>query len=108
MDLIKLDNALTLIDETTQKQYVALVEQKDALDKQIKELKEVIFQKLNDENIKTLKTDFLTITIIDESYKEVFDEKLFKSENPMLYDKYVSLKTTPKSMRILTKKKGGE
>ena len=109
VELMKLnDSALNVVPNDLQQQYVALVEQKDALDKQLKELKEIIFQKLNDENIKSLKTDYLTITIIDESFKESFDEKRFKAENPKLYDSYITLKTSPKTMRILTKKKGGE
>lgn len=106
-EIVKKDDGLILIDPAEETRYMALLERKEEIDKELQELKKTITERLNEENIKQFKTDNMTITIIDEQMKEYFDTDKFREENPKLYDRYVKFKKTSAQTRILIKKKGG-
>ena len=106
-DIIKRDAGLILIAPEEENRYMDLIERKEEIDKELQELKKMITERLNEENIKQFKTDNMTITVIDEQMKEYFDADKFREENPKLYDRYVKFKKTSAQTRIIVKKKGG-
>lgn len=103
MELIKQENgALALGAEISlkianlEKAYKDIKEQEEALKKQVLEAME-------DNNIKKLDNELLTITYIEPTDRETFDSKTFKADNPDLYDAYVRMSTTKSSIRIKVK-----
>ncbi len=103
MDLIKFENNVLVLDkETSQK--IAEFEKaiKDMQEKE-KALKEAILNEMKAKNIIKIDTPELSITYVDETYKESFDSKLFKEQNPDLYDAYVKVSTVKASLRLKVK-----
>lgn len=103
MDLIKVENGLSILDaETSQK--IADFEKsiKDMQEKE-KALKEAILEEMKQKNIIKIDTPELSITYVDETYKESFDSKLFKEQNPDLYDAYVKMSPVKASLRLKVK-----
>lgn len=98
---------LSILDEKTQSEYLALVERKTEIDLRLSEIKAEIMKKMDEQQIRQIKTPSLTISFIDEQLKETFNKDAFKKDNPKLYDEYVSFTKSPKTLRILVKK-GGE
>lgn len=64
------------------------------------EIKKAVLQAMQENSIKKFESDELTITYVEGQNREYFDQKAFKSENPDLYDGYVSFKETAPSIRI--------
>ena len=54
-------------------------------------------------NIIKIDTPELSITYVDETYKESFDSKLFREQNPDLYDNYVKMSPVKASLRLKVK-----
>lgn len=103
MDLIKFENNVLVLDkETSQK--IAEFEKaiKDIQEKE-KALKEAILNEMQAKNIVKIDTPELSITLVAETYKETFDSKLFKEQNPDLYDSYVKMSTVKASLRLKVK-----
>lgn len=103
MELIKVENGLSILDpETSQK--IAEFEKaiKDIQEKE-KALKEAILEEMKQKNIIKIDTPELSITYVDETYKESFDNKLFREQNPDLYDNYVKMSPVKASLRLKVK-----
>ena len=103
MDLIKFENNVLVLDkETSQK--IAEFEKaiKDMQEKE-KALKEAILNEMEAKNIIKIDTPELSITYVAETSKETFDTKLFKADNPDLYDSYVKMSTVKSSLRLKVK-----
>ena len=103
MELIKVENGLSILDaETSQK--IADFEKsiKDMQEKE-KALKEAILEEMKKKNIIKIDTPELSITYVDETYKENFDSKLFREQNPDLYDSYVKMSTVKAGLRLKVK-----
>ena len=103
MDLIKFENNVLVLDkETSQK--IAEFEKtiKDMQEKE-KALKEAILNEMQAKNIVKIDTPELSITLVAETYKETFDSKSFKEENPDLYDNYVKMSPVKASLRLKVK-----
>ena len=64
------------------------------------EIKKAVLQAMQENSIKKFESDELTITYVEGQNREYFDQKAFKSDNPDLYDGYVSFKETAPSIRI--------
>lgn len=67
---------------------------------QDEEIKKTILQGMIDNGIKQFKSDDLTITLIESQEREYFDQKAFRTDNPDLYDGYVSFRKQAPSIRI--------
>ena len=103
MDLIKFENNVLVLDkETSQK--IAEFEKtiKDIQEKE-KALKEAILNEMQAKNIVKIDTPELSISYVAETYKETFDTKLFKEQNPDLYDGYVKMSPVKASLRLKVK-----
>lgn len=103
MDLIKFENNVLVLDkETSQK--IAEFEKtiKDMQEKE-KALKEAILNEMQAKNIVKIDTPELSISYVAETYKETFDSKSFKEQNPDLYDSYVKMSPVKASLRLKVK-----
>ena len=70
-------------------------EQEETLKKAIKaEMEAKGILKVQDE------TNGMTITYIAPTYRETFDSKKFKADNPDMYDEYVKFSPVKSSIRI--------
>ena len=60
-----------------------------SLEKKEKELKEFVYQKMTENDIKKIETPFLIVTRVLPSKSQRFDSNAFKKDYPDLYDKYM-------------------
>lgn len=67
------------------------------------ELKAAILHEMEQKNVLKIDNDELTISYVGSTYREQFDSKKFKAENPEQYDKYVKIATVKPSVRIKVK-----
>lgn len=77
--------------------------QKENLDKQSK-LKEDLKQSLIDNNQKSVKNDFWTVTYIAEHTKTTFDREKFEKKYPVLAQQFTKVSTVSDSTRWTKKK----
>lgn len=99
-ELITVSQGVALLDAQTAVR-IAEFERKM---KEIKEaedaLKTAILEEMEDKDIKSIKTDDMTISYIAASDRESLDTKRLKSENPDIYDAYVKISPVKSSIRI--------
>lgn len=97
-------NEITLVnynlpDEVRKK----IIEQKlefEQKEREWKETKDALFKMLEDNNIKKLELDGITITYKDEYTRESFNTKKFRKDHPDMYDDYTSISTVKPSVLI--------
>lgn len=80
-----------------------LVKQISSYNEMLDQLKAQICEYMEQSNIKSLKSDTLSITYVPETKKMSFDSKLFRKENPELYERYKTESTTKAYVKISTK-----
>lgn len=103
MDLIKIENNTVLLNPETSKQIASFEKAIKELQEKEKALKESILDEMQKKNIIKVDTEDITITYVAETYKETFDSKLFKEQNPDLYDAFVRISPVKASLRIKVK-----
>lgn len=103
MDLIKFENNVLALDKKTS-QKIALFEKTiKYMQEKEKALKEAILNEMQAKKIIKIDTPELSITYVAETYRETFDTKLFKEQNPDLYDGYVNISVVKPSLRLKVK-----
>lgn len=65
-----------------------------------KDLRQAILYEMEEKGIIQIKTDELIISYVAPSDRENFDSKLFRAENPLIYDEYVTMSPVKSSIRI--------
>ncbi len=103
MELIKIENGVALLNPETSQKIAEFERQVKAIKEQEDQLKETILNEMKAQNIIKLDTPELSISYIDESFREQFDSKRFKEQNPNLYDEYVKISPVKASIRIKVK-----
>ena len=103
MDLIKIENNTVLLNSETSKQIASFEKAIKELKEKEEELKKAILKEMEDKNVIKVDTPDIAITYVAETYKETFDSKLFKEQNPDLYDAYVKISPVKASLRIKVK-----
>lgn len=103
MELIKVENGLSILDPETSKNIAEFERQIKDIQEKEKALKEAILEEMKQKNIIKIDTPELSITYVDETYKESFDSKLFREQNPDLYDNYVKMSPVKASLRLKVK-----
>lgn len=94
-----LNNNLILNEETEQK-LISLISKQKELEEKMKEIKDNLLQELISNDIKSIKTDNLTITVKESYDRETFDTKRLKQEDENLYNKYVKFSKVKESIVI--------
>ena len=80
-----------------------IIEQKlefEKKEREWKETKDALLKMLEENNIKKLVLDGVTITYKDEYTREGFATKKFKKDHPDMYDEYASISTVKPSVLI--------
>ena len=99
-DLIKIENGISILDIETSNKIAEFERQIKLIEEQEKALKEAIRAEMEAKGILKIETNGMTISYIAPSYREAFDSKKFKAENPDMYDEYVKLSPVKPSIRI--------
>ena len=99
-EIIKKEGNQIFLTEDVETMLVDFERQANEIKKKEDEIKKVIRQAMQENSIKQFKSNKLIITYVEGQNREYFDQKAFKSDNPDLYDGYVSFKETSPSIRI--------
>ena len=101
-ELIKVEGGNSLLDISVSKQIAEFERQMKFIKEQEETLKEAIKAEMEAKGILKVQdeTNGMTITYIAPTYREMFDSKKFKADNPDMYDEYVKMSPVKSSIRI--------
>lgn len=71
-----------------------------AIEEKQKAIKAALLAEMEKHNVLKLETPEMLITYVGKTTRESFDAKLFRSENPEIYDEYTTLTEVKPSIRI--------
>lgn len=108
MELIKIENGITLLDDNVRKDLIKLEMEAKAIKEVQDNYKKAILEEMESKNILKLETDDLMINYIASTDRETFDSKSLKADNQDMYDKYVKMTPVKSSIRIKVKEKSEE
>ena len=74
-----------------------------SIEEQEKALKSMILAEMEDKGLLWIDTDDLHISYVAPCFRERFDIKTFKAENPLIYDVYVTMSHVRSSVRVKVK-----
>lgn len=103
MELIKVENDLTLLDPEVSNKIAEFERKIKELKEQEDRLKENILKEMEAKNIIKVESDNLMISYIAPTDRETFDSKLFKEEHQDLYDEYIKMTPVKSCIRIRVK-----
>ena len=104
MELININvYGVAILNPETSKQIAEYEKAIKVIKEQEEQLKQKILDEMKANNIIKIDTDDLTINYVAETYRESFDSKLFKEQNPDLYDAYVKISPVKENIRIKVK-----
>ena len=103
MELIKIENGITLLDDNVIKDLIKLEMEAKAIKEAQDNYKKAILEEMENRNILKLEDNNIAINYIAPSDRETFDSKKFKSEHQDLYDEYVKMTPVKSSIRIKVK-----
>lgn len=101
-ELIKVENGNSILDIAVSEKIAEFERQMKFIKEQEETLKEAIKAEMEAKGILKVEdsTNGMTITYIAPTYRETFDSKKFKADNPDIYDEYVKLSPVKSSIRI--------
>lgn len=101
-ELIKIENGNSLLNADVSNKIAEFERQIKLIEEQEKALKEAIRAEMEAKGILKVedKTNGMTISYVAPTYRETFDSKKFKADNPDMYDEYVKLSPVKSSIRI--------
>lgn len=82
---------------------VDLLTQYSCVEQELKSIKEEILAEFLKNDIKSIETDDLIITVKDSYTRETFDSKRFREDNEELYNKYINITKIKESLLIKCK-----
>ena len=100
MELIKYENGTALLDAEVSAKIAAFERQVKEINHQESELKKAILEEMEAKNILSLQTEELEIRYIAASYRETFDSKKLRAEQPNIYDDFVKISPVKASVRV--------
>lgn len=103
MELIKVENDLTILDLEVSNKIAEFERQLKTIKEQEDELKKAILEEMEAKNIIKVESDDLMISYIAPTDRETFDSKSFKAEHQDLYDEYIKMTPVKSSIRIKVK-----
>lgn len=103
MELIKIENGISLLDIEVSNKISEFEKQIKELKVQEDELKKNILNEMEEKGLLKLETDSLIISYVAPTERETFDSKSFRESNPDLYDDYVKFSPVKSSIRIKVK-----
>lgn len=103
MELIKIENGLSLLDPKASKQIADFEKTVKEIKEKEDKLKEAIKAEMEAKGILKLDTPELAISYVAPTYRETFDSKALKVDDETLYNKYVKISNVSSSVRIKVK-----
>lgn len=103
MELIKVENDLTLLDPEVSNKIAEFERKIKELKEQEDRLKENILKEMEAKNIIKVESDDLMISYIAPTDRETLDSKRLKAEHQDLYDEYIKMTPVKSSIRIKVK-----
>lgn len=103
MELIKLENDVALLDADVQQTIINMELAIKDLKEREEELKRTILNEMEEKHIIKVESDALLINYIASTDRETFNTKVFREEQPEMYDDYVKLTPVKPSIRIKVK-----
>lgn len=103
MELIKLENDVALLDADVQQTIINMELAIKDLKEREEELKRTILNEMEEKHIIKVESDNLLINYIASTDRETFNTKVFREEQPEMYDDYVKLTPVKSSIRIKVK-----
>lgn len=103
--IIRVENGVSILDAEVSKKIAEFEKKLKALKEQEDELKQLILEEMEKQNIIKLEdeTNGLSINYIAKTYRESFDGKKFKEDYPDMYDDYIKMSPVKSSIRIKVK-----
>lgn len=93
------ENEITLSREAAVAIMRLEAEAKSVVEKQ-KAMRQALLEEMEEKGIRKVEVPGLTITYVDATDREQFDKKAFRSDNPDLYDQYVTFAPVKSSVRV--------
>ena len=103
MELIRVENGVSLLDIETSKKIAEFEKSIKAMKEAEDELKKQILAEMESKGIIKIENDDLTINYVQETYRETFDSKALKEADEDTYNKYIKISSVKPSIRIKAK-----
>jgi hypothetical protein len=103
--LIRMENGISILDAETSNKIAEYERQIKAIKEQEEALKEAIKSEMEAKGIIKIEDEIngMSITYVAETFRETFDSKKLRAENPDLYDLYIRMTPVKSSIRIKVK-----
>ena len=102
-DLIEVKDGVAYLRAEIASQMAEFERMVKSIEEQKKTIKSEILKEMEEHGIIKLDSPYLTITYIAPTDREQFDSKLFRAENPLVYDEYVNMTPVKASIRVKLK-----
>lgn len=100
------NNELQLLTNKVAKLEIGLLKYQE-LDEEYKKAKELLYKAMLENDVKSFKTDLITITRVDETVSVSLDSKKIKEEEPEIYEKYKKQTIKKGYVKTIINEKGG-
>ena len=102
-ELIKIESGTAILDAEAVRKIAEFEDTMNKLKQAEDKLKKDILAEMEEKNILKIENDTMTISYIGATGRETFNSKKFRSDNPDLYDEYVTISPVKSSIRIRVK-----
>lgn len=104
MELITIDNSgNAVLDAFVASQLEGFERQLKMLKQKEDELKDALHDEMMRKGVIKINTDGMTISFIDETDKEHFDQSAFRKDHAELYDDYIEMKRVKSYVKVRLK-----
>ena len=102
-ELITIESGTAILDAEAVRKIAEFEDTMNKLKQAEDKLKKDILAEMEEKNILKIENDTMTISYIGATGRETFNSKKFRSDNPDLYDEYVTISPVKSSIRIRVK-----
>lgn len=104
-ELIKIESGMAILDAEAVRKIAEFEDAMEKLKQAEDKLKKEILSEMEEKNILKIENETMTISYIGATGRETFNSKKFRSDNPDLYDEYVTISPVKSSIRIKVKER---
>ena len=104
-ELIKVESGTAILDAESVRKIAEFEDAMKKLKQEEDKLKKDILAEMEEKGILKIENDTMTISYIGATGRETFNSKKFRSDNPDLYDEYVTISPVKSSIRIKVKER---
>ena len=104
-ELIKIESGTAILDAEAVRKIAEFEDTMNKLKQAEDKLKKDILAEMEEKGIVKIENDTMTISYIGATGRETFNSKKFRSDNPDLYDEYVTISPVKSSIRIKVKER---